>query len=145
MPLAQITVLALDDNGDTLQLFERYAANTRYRLVGLRDPEQALAAVKELADKKVAAIIGPLLSPIFPAGRPGRLCSAVTASAGWQVFGWAAHFLVYGVVYAAIGTCAAALPRLHGTTSSLGLMLIVVCAAAAALWLLRRRLRETEP
>lgn len=54
-------------------------------------------------------------------------------------------FLVYGVVYAAIGTCAAALPRLHGTTTSLGFMLIVVCAAAAALWLLRRRLRETEP
>jgi len=54
-------------------------------------------------------------------------------------------FLVYGVVYAAIGICAAALPRLHGTTPSLTFMLVVVCAAAATLWLLRRRLRDTGP
>jgi hypothetical protein len=51
-------------------------------------------------------------------------------------------FLVYGIVYAAIGTCAAAVPRLHGTTATLGFVLIVVCAAAATLWQLRRRLRE---
>jgi hypothetical protein len=51
-------------------------------------------------------------------------------------------FLVYGTMYAAIGTCAAVLPHIHGTTPSLGFVLIVVCAAAAALWWLRRRLRE---
>lgn len=51
-------------------------------------------------------------------------------------------FLVYGVVYAAIGLCTTTLPRLHGTTPSLGFMLVVVCAAAAMLWGLRRRLAE---
>jgi hypothetical protein len=54
-------------------------------------------------------------------------------------------FLVYGTVYAAIGTCAAALPHLHGSTPSLGFVLIVVCVAAAALWRLRRGLREANP
>jgi hypothetical protein len=52
-------------------------------------------------------------------------------------------FLVYGVVYAAIGLCAAVLPRLHGTTPSLVFMLLVVCVAAASLWGLRRRLKES--
>jgi hypothetical protein len=54
-------------------------------------------------------------------------------------------FLVYGIVYAAIGICAVALPRLQGMTASFGFVLIVVCAAAAALWQLRRRLREPSP
>jgi hypothetical protein len=54
-------------------------------------------------------------------------------------------FLVYGAVYAAIGLCAAAVPRLHGTTMTLGFVLIAVCVAAAALWQLRRRLREPAP
>ncbi len=51
-------------------------------------------------------------------------------------------FLVYGVVYAAIGLGAAITPRLHGLTNQLGFVLVVVCAAAVALWRLRRRLRE---
>jgi len=51
-------------------------------------------------------------------------------------------FLVYGIVYTAIGICAAVAPRLHGMTTKFGFVLIVVCAAAAALWQLRRRLRE---
>ncbi|MGB7904240.1 MAG: DUF2157 domain-containing protein, partial [Steroidobacteraceae bacterium] len=54
-------------------------------------------------------------------------------------------FLVYGIVYAAIGICVAVVPRLHGMTASLGFVLIVVCAAAATLWQLRRRLREPSP
>jgi len=54
-------------------------------------------------------------------------------------------FLVYGTVYAGIGLCAAALPRLHGITASLAFVLIVLCIAAAALWQLRRRLREPAP
>ena len=54
-------------------------------------------------------------------------------------------FLVYGTVYAAIGVCAAALPRIHGTTPSLGFVLVVVCVAASVLWWLRRRLRESTP
>ena len=54
-------------------------------------------------------------------------------------------FLVYGIVYAAIGLCAAVVPWIDDTTASLGFILIVVCAAAAALWQLRRRLRESAP
>lgn len=54
-------------------------------------------------------------------------------------------FLVYGIVYAAIGLCAAVAPRLHGMTTALGFVLVVVCAAAATLWQLRRRLREPGP
>ncbi len=34
-------------------------------------------------------------------------------------------FLVYGIVYGAIGVCAVALPRLHGMTTSFGFVLIV--------------------
>ena len=54
-------------------------------------------------------------------------------------------FLVYGVVYAAIGLGAAITPQLDGLTVQLGFALIVVCAAAATLWHLRRRLREPAP
>jgi Predicted membrane protein (DUF2157) len=54
-------------------------------------------------------------------------------------------FLVYGIVYAAVGICAAAVPRLHGMTTSFTFVLLVVCAAAATLWQLRRRLRERSP
>jgi hypothetical protein len=54
-------------------------------------------------------------------------------------------FLVYGTVYTAIGTCAAALPHIHGTTPSSSFVLVVVCVAAAVLWRLRRRLREPGP
>jgi hypothetical protein len=54
-------------------------------------------------------------------------------------------FLVYGIVYAAIGTCAAVVPQLHGMTTKFGFVLVVVCAAAATLWQLRRRLREPGP
>jgi len=54
-------------------------------------------------------------------------------------------FLVYGIVYAAIGTCAVAVPRLHDMTTSFGFVLIVVCVAATTLWQLRRHLREPSP
>jgi hypothetical protein len=51
-------------------------------------------------------------------------------------------FLVYGVLYAALGICVVVVPRLYGMTMSFGFVLMVVCAAAATLWQLRRRLRE---
>ena len=52
-------------------------------------------------------------------------------------------FLVYGIVYAAIGLCAAVAPWFDRSTTSLSFVLLVVCAAAASLWQLRRRLRES--
>jgi len=54
-------------------------------------------------------------------------------------------FLVYGVMYAAIGLCTAVTPWLDDDTLSLGFILVVVCLAAATLWHLRRRLRESGP
>jgi CheY-like chemotaxis protein len=44
--LNQLSVLAIDDNVDTLQLMERYTAGTQYRLVGCRDPERILLLVE---------------------------------------------------------------------------------------------------
>jgi CheY-like chemotaxis protein/AraC-like DNA-binding protein len=47
--LEQLPVLIIDDNPDTLQLLQRYAAGTRYRLIGTQDPEQAMSMAKELS------------------------------------------------------------------------------------------------
>ena len=44
---AQITVLAIDDNPDTLRLLQRYTADTRYRLQGESDPARSLALAEE--------------------------------------------------------------------------------------------------
>jgi CheY-like chemotaxis protein len=46
-----VSVLAIDDNADTLQLLQRYTSSTRYRLVGTRDPERALALAERLAPR----------------------------------------------------------------------------------------------
>ena len=43
----QITVLAIDDNPDTLALLGRYTAGTRYRLLGESDPGRCLAVAEE--------------------------------------------------------------------------------------------------
>ena len=41
------TVLVIDDNADTLQLFKRYLSSSRYRFIGIHDPEQALTLAEE--------------------------------------------------------------------------------------------------
>ncbi len=46
--LERISVLAVDDNADILQLFERYVAGTRYSLIGTREPGQCLRLAQEL-------------------------------------------------------------------------------------------------
>jgi hypothetical protein len=51
-------------------------------------------------------------------------------------------FLVYGVLYAALGLCVAVVPLVPGMTLGMSLVLAVVAIAATALWQLRRRLRE---
>lgn len=38
----QVTVLAIDDQADTLQLLTRYTSGTRYSLVGVQDPHNAI-------------------------------------------------------------------------------------------------------
>jgi CheY-like chemotaxis protein len=47
--IEQILVLAVDDNTDALQLLERYAVGTRYRVRGTADPSQLLLLAAELA------------------------------------------------------------------------------------------------
>jgi hypothetical protein len=54
-------------------------------------------------------------------------------------------FLVYAIVYAALGVSVAAVPRIHGITAMLAFLLLVTGVAATALWQLRRRLREARP
>ena len=49
--LEQLPVLVIDDNADTLQLLQRYAAGTRYRLIGTQDPEQALSLAEEFSSQ----------------------------------------------------------------------------------------------
>lgn len=54
LPLAgQVPVLVIDDNADSLQLFERCLANSPYRFVGARHPEQAIG----LAERVRPAVI----------------------------------------------------------------------------------------
>jgi CheY-like chemotaxis protein len=47
--LERLPVLAIDDNADTLQLLQHFTTGTRYRLVGTRDPEQAIDLAQELS------------------------------------------------------------------------------------------------
>lgn len=47
--LEQLPVLVIDDNADTLQLLQRYAAGTRYRLVVTQNPEQAIGLAEEFS------------------------------------------------------------------------------------------------
>lgn len=49
----QAPVLVIDDNADTLQLLQRYASGTRYRLITVRDPAQALAVAQETAPQVI--------------------------------------------------------------------------------------------
>jgi len=43
----QVPVLVIDDNADSLELLQRYLSGTRYRFVGLRDPEKAVSVAIE--------------------------------------------------------------------------------------------------
>ena len=45
--LNQVTVLVIDDNADALQLYERYTAGTRYRVVGVQDPDHVMNAIAQ--------------------------------------------------------------------------------------------------
>ena len=45
----QVPVLVIDDNTDTLQLFQRYLSASRYRFVGTPDPKQVLRLAKDVA------------------------------------------------------------------------------------------------
>lgn len=51
--LEQLPVLVIDDNADTLQLLQRYASGTRYRLITTQDPRQALELAKEFSPQVI--------------------------------------------------------------------------------------------
>lgn len=44
----QVPVLIVEDNSDTLRLFQRYLMGTRYRFAGCRDPKQAITLALEV-------------------------------------------------------------------------------------------------
>jgi CheY-like chemotaxis protein len=43
-----LAVLVIEDNADTLRLFQRYLSGTRYPFIGASDPEQAVALAEKL-------------------------------------------------------------------------------------------------
>jgi CheY-like chemotaxis protein len=47
-PAERITVLAIEDNHDTLQLWDRYLHGTPFRLIGVQQPDEALAVAQEV-------------------------------------------------------------------------------------------------
>lgn len=51
-------------------------------------------------------------------------------------------FLVYGVLYAALGFCVAVVPHVNDFTAACALVLLVVCGSATAIWQMRRQLRD---
>jgi CheY-like chemotaxis protein len=61
LPIYALTpVLAVDDNLDALQLFQRYVADTRYRLIAASDPAQ----IPQLAEKHMPqAIVLDVMMP----------------------------------------------------------------------------------
>jgi hypothetical protein len=79
--------------------------------------------------------------PWFAAGLP-LLAALAWASVRHGLATGREAFLVYGILYAALGICVVVVPRLYGMTMSFGFVLLVVSFAAAKLWDLRRRLRE---
>ncbi|OQA39922.1 MAG: Stage 0 sporulation protein A [Chloroflexi bacterium ADurb.Bin325] len=46
-PAEQTPVLAVDDNADTLKLYERYLSGSQYHLIGTPDPRQALPLARQ--------------------------------------------------------------------------------------------------
>ena len=48
-------------------------------------------------------------------------------------------FLVYGVLYAALGFCVAVVPHVNDFTAACALVLLVVCGAATAIWQMRQQ------
>lgn len=52
-PVECVPVLVIDDNMDTLRLFERYLSGTRYRCFGVRDPEQAQGVAAQIQPRAV--------------------------------------------------------------------------------------------
>lgn len=56
----QPVVVVIDDNTDTLQLFERYLASSRFRFVGQANPAEALAAtIEQMPDVVVLDVMLP--------------------------------------------------------------------------------------
>ncbi len=54
LPVAErLTVLVIDDNADTLQLFGRYLEASHYHFVGVRSPERAMELAAELAPRVI--------------------------------------------------------------------------------------------
>ncbi|NLF00285.1 MAG: hybrid sensor histidine kinase/response regulator [Anaerolineales bacterium] len=85
----QVPVLVVDDNEDALQLLQRYAVGTRYRVVGTQDPEQALALAERLRPQVIVLdvmmpqvdgwrLLGRLRQHPLTADTPVVVCTIVT-------------------------------------------------------------------
>ena len=70
---ASFTLLAVDDNPDTLQLLERYLANTAYHFVGIQDATKVLDAAKNLAPDLI--VLDVMLPNVDGWELLGQLCT----------------------------------------------------------------------
>jgi CheY-like chemotaxis protein len=76
---ATFTLLAVDDNPDTLQLLERYLATTGYHFVGIQDATKALDAAKSLLPDLI--VLDVMLPNIDGWELLGQFCTHPTTSA----------------------------------------------------------------
>lgn len=51
--LAQVPILAIDDNRDTIQLFQRYVQGTRYVLTGVSNPDEVLRTIERVQPRVI--------------------------------------------------------------------------------------------
>lgn len=87
--LNQLSVLAIDDNADTLQLMDRYTAGTRYRIVACQDPQYAIEVATKCLPKVITLdvmmpqvdgwkVLGMLRQHPLTAHVPVVICSILT-------------------------------------------------------------------
>jgi CheY-like chemotaxis protein len=51
--LAQVPVLVIDDNPDTIQLFQRYVQGSRYSVVGIQEPAETIRLVDQIRPRVI--------------------------------------------------------------------------------------------
>lgn len=59
-PLGSIPVLVIDDNPDARQLFQRYTAESRFRIIPIEEPEQAFTLAQE---RDFAGVVMDIMMP----------------------------------------------------------------------------------
>ncbi len=78
--IEQIPILAIEDNADTVQLWQRYVQDSPFRLVGVTEPREAVAVAASL---QPSAIVLDVMMPGID---------------GWELLGQLRHHPVTGMI-----------------------------------------------